>query len=62
MRYDQDGKPLLRHARKLEVKLFHTDDFVARDKSPGGTFDYKEEFRQYLSESGLSNLLPKQED
>ncbi len=58
MRYDQDGKPLLRRAKKLEVVLFLTSKFKPVDQSPGGTFNYKEEFRTYLTESGQADLLP----
>jgi len=60
MRYDQDGKAITHKPKKLEVKLFHTSDFIPQDRSPGGTFDYKEEFRTFLIQSGLSELLPDQ--
>ncbi len=58
MRYDQDGKAITRKPKKLEVNLLHTSPFVAQDQSPGGTFNYKEEFRAYLTESGQSSLIP----
>ncbi len=58
MRYDQDGKAITRKPKKLEVTLSHTSPFVAQDQSPGGTFNYKEEFRAYLTESGQSSLIP----
>jgi hypothetical protein len=58
MRYDQDGKPLMRKAKKLEVTLFPISKFKPLDQSPGGTFNYKEEFRSYLAESGQSELIP----
>ncbi len=59
MRYDQDGKAITRKPKKLEVKLAHVSPFVAQDQSPAGTFNYKEEFRAYLTESGQSNLIPE---
>lgn len=59
MRYDQDGKPLMRRAKKLEVMLFPISKFKPIDQSPGGTFNYKEEFRSYLTESGQADLLPE---
>lgn len=58
MRYDQDGKAITKKAKKLEVKIYRTGPFKAQDMSPGGTFNYKEEFRAYLSESNQSELLP----
>ncbi len=58
MRYDQDGKPLMHRAKKLEVMLFHNSKFKPLDQSPGGTFNYKEEFRSYLTESGQADLIP----
>lgn len=58
MRYDQDGKPLMHRAKKLEVMLFHNSEFKPIDQSPGGTFNYKEEFRSYLTESGQADLIP----
>ncbi len=59
MRYDQDGKPLMHRAKKLEVMLFHNSKFKPLDQSPGGTFNYKEEFRSYLTESGQADLIPE---
>lgn len=59
MRYDQDGKPLMHRAKKLEVLLFHNSKFKPLDQSPGGTFNYKEEFRSYLTESGQAYLIPE---
>jgi hypothetical protein len=60
MRYDQDGKPLTRRAKKLEVVLFPISKFKPIDQSPGGTFNYKEEFRNYLTESGQADLIPEE--
>lgn len=60
MRYDQDGKPLMRRAKKLEVMLLPISKFKPLDQSPGGTFNYKEEFRSYLTESGQADLIPEE--
>jgi hypothetical protein len=58
MRYDQDGKAITRKPKKLEVKIYRTGPFTAQDRSAGGTFNYKEEFRAYLTETNQTDLLP----